>query len=209
MVGSMSELRRSTKRSVRQSTWESARRSTRVKARWNMRIRARQKINKLIMIWVSSILNMPPLNSLSPKAKLIQVISTATKHAHKSFLSWLRGFFPYFSLWVEGWLWIGWVMGFGWFECFLFFMVTGARNKLRSTLLTFLLTSLKPNTHSVCGFDYTLLNPAQILLGHFLTQSNFIKTCSQIGNLLLKLGVLFGSMEKIILERNTHFTRRG
>jgi hypothetical protein len=40
-------------------------------------------------------------------------------------------------------------MGFGWFECFLFFMVAGARNKLRSILLTFLLTSLKPNTQSI------------------------------------------------------------
>jgi hypothetical protein len=38
-------------------------------------------------------------------------------------------------------------MDFGWFECFLFFMVAGARNKLRSTLLTFLLTSLKPNSN--------------------------------------------------------------
>jgi hypothetical protein len=94
---------------------------------------------------------------------------------------------------------------FGWFECFLFFMVARARNKLRSTLLT----SLKPNTQSVCGLGCTLLNPTQILLDHFLTQSSFIKTCSQIGNLLLKLDVLFGSMEKLTLERNTCFTRRG
>jgi hypothetical protein len=86
------------------------------------------------------------------------------KHANKSFLSQLRGFFSYFSLWVEAWLWIGWVMSFGWFECFLFFMVAGARNKLRSTLLIFLLTSLKSNTQSVCGLGCTLLNPAQILL---------------------------------------------
>jgi hypothetical protein len=174
-----------------------------------MRIRTRQKINELIMIWVSSILNTPPLNSLPLEAKLIQVTSTATKHAHKSFLSRLGDFFPYFSLWVEGWLWIGWVMGFGWFECFLFLMVAGARNKLRSTLLTFLLTSLKPNIQSVCGLGYPLLNPAQILLDHFLTQSSFLKTCSQIGNLLLKLGVLFGSMEKLTLERDTCLTRRG
>jgi hypothetical protein len=33
--------------------------------------------------------------------------------------------------------------------------------------------------------------------------------CSQIGNLLLKLGVLFGSMEKLTLEKDTCFTRRG
>jgi hypothetical protein len=152
---------------------------------------------------------MPPLNSLPPEAKLIQVTSTTTKHANKSFLSWLKGFFPYFSLWVEGWLWIGWVMGFGWFECFLFFMVARARNKLRSTLLTFLLTSLKPNIQSICGLGCTLLNPTQILLDHFLTQSSFLKVRSQIGNLLLKLSVLFGSMEKLTLERNTCFTRRG
>jgi hypothetical protein len=100
-------------------------------------------------------------------------------------------------------------MGFGWFECFLSFMVARARNKLTSTLLTFLLTSLKPNTQSVCGFGCTLLNPAQILLDHFLTKSSFLKTCSQIGNLLLKLSVLFGSIEKLTLEKNTCFTRRG
>jgi hypothetical protein len=71
MVRSMSELRQNTRRSARQSTWEGARRSTRVKARQNMRIRTRRKIDKLITIWVSSILNTPPLNSLSPEAKLI------------------------------------------------------------------------------------------------------------------------------------------
>jgi hypothetical protein len=174
-----------------------------------MRIRARQKINELITICVSSILNIPPLNSLPSEAKLIQVTSTATKHAHKSFLSRLRGFFPYFSLWVEGWIWIGWVMGFDWFECLLFFMVAGARNKLGSTLLMILLTSLKPNIQSVCGLGCTLLNPAQILLDHFLTQSSFLKMCSQIGNLLLKLGVLFGSMEKLTLERERHASHGG
>jgi hypothetical protein len=137
------------------------------------------------------------------------VTSTTTKHANKNFLSRLRGFFSCFSLWVEEWLWIGWVIDFGWFECFLFFMVGGARNKLGSTLLTVILTSLKPNTQSVCGFDCTLLNSAQIFLDHLLTQSSFLKTCSQIGNLLLKLDVLFGSMEKLILERDTCFTRRG
>jgi hypothetical protein len=98
---------------------------------------------------------------------------------------------------------------FGWFECFLFVMVAGARDKLGSTILTFLLTSLKPNTQSVCGFGCTLLNPTQILLDHFLTQSSFLKTCNQIGNLLLKLVVLFGSMEKLTLERDTCFTRSG
>jgi hypothetical protein len=78
MVRSIRELRR--------STWRSARRSTRVKARRNMRISTRQEINELIMIWVSSILNIPPLNSLTLEAKLIQVTNTATNHAHKIFL---------------------------------------------------------------------------------------------------------------------------
>jgi hypothetical protein len=71
MVRSMSELRWSTRRSARQSTWKSARRSTRVWARRNTRIRLRQNIKELIMIWVSSKLSTPTLNSLSPEAKLI------------------------------------------------------------------------------------------------------------------------------------------
>jgi hypothetical protein len=204
----MSELRQSTKRSARQSTWEIVRRSSRVRARRKTRIKLRWNIKELITIWVSSILNTPPLNSLPPEVKLVQVTSMATKHANKSFLSRLRGFFACFSLWVEGWLWIGWVMGFGWFECFFFFMVAGARNKLRSTLFIFHLPSLKPNTQSVCGFGCTLLNPTQVLLNHLLTQSSFLKASSQICNLLLKLGVLFGSMEKLTLEGNTCFTRR-
>jgi hypothetical protein len=70
-----------------------------------------------------------------PEVKLIQVAGMATKHANEIFLSRLGDLFPHFSLWVEGWLWIGWVVGFGWFECFLFFMVAGAMNKLTSTLL--------------------------------------------------------------------------
>jgi hypothetical protein len=140
---------------------------------------------------------MPPLNSLPPEAKLIQVTSTTTKYAHKSFLSQLGGFFPCFSLLVKGWLWIGWVMGFGLFECFLFFMVAGARNKLRSTLHTFLLTSLKPNTQSVCGLGCTLLSPAEIFLDHFLTQSSFLKMCSQIGNLLRGTHALEGGEKTV------------
>jgi hypothetical protein len=80
------------------------------------------------------------------KAELIQVTSTATKHANKSFLSWLGGFFPYLSLGVERWLWIGWEVSFGGFECLLLFLVVGARNKLGGTLLTLVLTSLKTNT---------------------------------------------------------------
>jgi hypothetical protein len=82
----------------------------------------------------------------------------ATKHVNKSFLSWLGGFFPYFSLWAEGWLWVGWVVSFGGFNCCLLFMVGGARNKLGSTLLILILIPLNPNTQSVCGFGCTLLN---------------------------------------------------
>jgi hypothetical protein len=53
----------------------------------------------------------------------------ATKHANKSFLSRLGGFFPYFSLRVEGWLWVGWIMSFGGFDCCFLFVVGGARKK--------------------------------------------------------------------------------
>jgi hypothetical protein len=109
----------------------------------------------------------------------------ATKHANKSFLSRLGGFFPCFSLWVEGWLWVRWVVSFGGFDCCFLFVVAGAGNELGNTLLTLLLTSLKPNTQSVCGLGCTLLNPAQILLDHFLTQNSFLKTCSQISDFLL------------------------
>jgi hypothetical protein len=87
-------------------------------------------------------------------------------------------------------------------------MVARARNKHRSTILTLFLTSLKANTQSVCGLSCTLLNPAQILLDHFLTQKSLFKMCSQIGNLMLKLGVLFGSMDKLTLERGTRFAWR-
>jgi hypothetical protein len=58
----------------------------------------RREINKLITIRVSSIIKAPLLYSLATEAKLIQVTSTVTKHANKSFLSWLGGFFPYLSL---------------------------------------------------------------------------------------------------------------
>jgi hypothetical protein len=100
-------------------------------------------------------------------------------------------------------------VSFGRFDyCFLF-MVGGVRNKLRSTLLTLIFTPLKPNTQSVCRFGYILLNPVQILLNHLITQYGFLKTCNQLGNLLLKLDDLFGSMEKLTLGRDTCFTRRG
>jgi hypothetical protein len=88
-------------------------------------------------------------------------------------------------------------------------MVAGARNKLRSTLLILLITSLKPNPQSVCGFGCTVLNLTQVLLNHLLTQFSFLKSSHQIGDLLLKLGVLFDSMEKPTLERDTHFTQMG
>jgi hypothetical protein len=80
------------------------------------------------------------------ETKLIQVTSTATKHANKSFLSWLRGFFPHLSLGVEGWLWTRWVVSFGGFDYFLFLVVVGAQNKHGSTLHTLVLTHLKANT---------------------------------------------------------------
>jgi hypothetical protein len=80
------------------------------------------------------------------EGELIQVTNTATKHANKNFLSCLGVFIPYLSLRVERWLWIGWVVSFDEFECFLLFVVVGASNKLRSTLLTLVLTSLKTNT---------------------------------------------------------------
>jgi hypothetical protein len=139
------------------------------------------------------------------EAKLNQVTSTATKYANKSFLSRVGDFFPHFSLGVEGWLWIGWVVSFGGFDCFLFFVVVGGRNKLGSTLLTFVLTSLKPNTQFVSGLGCTLLNSTQIILNHLLTHNSSLKTRSQVSNLLLQLIVFFGSMEKLTLERDTHF----
>jgi hypothetical protein len=36
----------------------------------------------------------------------------------------------------EGWLWIGWVVGFGWFESFFFFVIVGAMNKLMGLLFS-------------------------------------------------------------------------
>jgi hypothetical protein len=106
----------------------------------------RQKINKLITIRVSSIIKAHLLYSPAMEAELIQVTSTATKHANRFFLSLLGGFFLT-SLGFEGWFWIGWVVSFGGFECFLLFVVVEARNKLGSTLLILVLTSLKINTN--------------------------------------------------------------
>jgi hypothetical protein len=144
MVGSITELRQNMRRSARQSARE----------------RERQKIKKLITIWVSGIIKALPLNPLAPEAKLIQVTATTTKHANKSLLSWLVGFFPHFSLRVEIRLWIWWVVGFGWFECFLFFVVVGARNKHRSTHLS------KPTPNLYVDFvtlSSTLLRSSSII----------------------------------------------
>jgi hypothetical protein len=104
-----------------------------------------------------------------PEAKLIQVTSTATKHANKSFLSQLRGFFPHFPLGVEERLWIGWVVIFGGFDCFLLLVIVGTRDKLRSTLLTLVLIPLKTNTQFICGLGCTLLNLTQVILNQFFT----------------------------------------
>jgi hypothetical protein len=87
------------------------------------------------------------LNSLVTEAKLIQVISTATKYANKSFLSQLEGFFLHISHGVKGRLWIGWVVSFGGFDCCFLFVVVGARNKLRSTLLTLIIYNYIGETH--------------------------------------------------------------
>jgi hypothetical protein len=83
-----------------------------------------------------------------------------------------------------------------WILLFHLLVVGGARNKLESTLLTLILTPLKINTQFIYGFGCTLLNPSQMLLNHHLAQNSLLKACSQIGNLLLKLGVPFGSMKK-------------
>jgi hypothetical protein len=144
-----------------------------------------------------------------PEAKLIQVTGTAIKHANKGFLSRLGGLFPHFSLRVERWLWIGWVVSFGGFDCCFLFMVVGARNKLGSTLLILVLTPLKTNTQFVSGLGCTQLNPTEIIFNHLLTHNHSLKARSQISNLLLHLGVLFGSMEKLTLERTTHLAWRG
>jgi hypothetical protein len=137
------------------------------------------------MIWVSSIIKAPLLYSVVTESKLIQVINMAIKHTNKSFLSRLGGFFPHFSLGVEGWLWIGWVVSFGGFDCFLLLVLVRARNKFGSTLLIFVLTSLKPNTQFICELGCTLFHTVQVILNHFLAHHSSLNTRSQTGNLLL------------------------
>jgi hypothetical protein len=100
---------------------------------------------------------------------------------------------------VEGWLWVGWVVSFGGFDCCFLFVIGGAGNELESTLLTLILTPLRTDTQFVCGFGCTLLNLTQILLNPFLAQNGFLKTRSQISDLVLKLSVLFVSMENLTL----------
>jgi hypothetical protein len=104
------------------------------------------------------------------------------KYANKSFLSWLGGFFPYLSLELERWLWIGCVVSFSGFEYFLLFVVVGARNKLGSTLLTFVHTSIKTNTQIVYGHGCTLFHMVQVILNHLLAHHSSLKMRSQIGN---------------------------
>jgi hypothetical protein len=94
------------------------------------------------------------------EAKLIQVTSTATKHVNKSFHSRFRNFCPHFSLGVEGWLWTGWVVSFGGFDCFLLFVVVGGRNKFGSSLLTLVLTPLKTNTQFI--YEFYVLSSTQL-----------------------------------------------
>jgi hypothetical protein len=94
-------------------------------------------------------------------------------------------FFSHFPFGVEGRLWIGWVESFGGFDCFLLLVLVGARNKLRSSLLTLVLTPLKANIQFVCGFGCTLLNPTQIILNHLLAHNSSLKKRSQVRNLLL------------------------
>jgi hypothetical protein len=139
-------------------------------------------MNKLITIRVSSIIKASLLYSLATEAEMIQVTSTATELANKSFLSWFEGFFPYLSLGVERWLWIGWVVNFGGFDFFLLFEVVGARNKVGSNLLTLVLTSLKTSTQFVCGLGCTLFHTVQVILNHLLAHHNSLKMRSQIGN---------------------------
>jgi hypothetical protein len=106
------------------------------------------------------------------------VTRAATKHVNVNFLTWIWGIFLHTSHGVEGWHGIGWLVGFDGFQCFFLFVIIGARNKLGSTLFTFILTSLKTNPQFVCEFGCTLLNSTQILPNHFLTHNGSLKTFS-------------------------------
>jgi hypothetical protein len=178
--------------------------SMRRTVRRSMRVSTRRKINELIIIWVSRIIKVPLLNSLVPEPNLIHVTSMATKHANKSFLSWLGGFFLHTSHGVKGWLGIGWVASFGGFDGFLRFVVVGGRNKPRITLLILVLTSLKANTQFVCGYGCSSIHPQSVSCSQYFSQVE--KSNRQPPSLV---SVLFGSMEKLTLEKITHLPRSG
>jgi hypothetical protein len=69
-------------------------------------------------------------------------------------------------------------VSFGGFDCCFLFLVGGARNNLRTWL-----HSPQPGSNPALSFS---------------PQNSFLKASTQIGNLLLKLGILFGSMEKTV-----------
>jgi hypothetical protein len=77
-----------------------------------------------------------------------------------------------------------WIVSFNGFDCFLLFVLVRGRKKLESTLLTLVLTSLKPNTQFTCGFGCTIFHSVHVL-NHFLTHHSSLKTRSQICILLL------------------------
>jgi hypothetical protein len=134
--------------------------------------------------------------------------STATKYANKSFLSQLGGFFPCSSLWVEGWLWVGWVVSFAGFDCCFLFVVGGLRMNL-GALFSPLSSHLSKPTHNLY-VDLVALSSTRLKSSSIIFSLKIVfKAHSQISNLLLKLGVLFDSMEKLTLERGTCFTWRG
>jgi hypothetical protein len=81
---------------------------------------------------------------------------------------------------------------FGWFDCLLPFVVVRARNELRSILLVFFsyLSNPIPNLYvDLVAYSSTLLKSSLIIFS-------------------LKM-VLFGTMEKLTLERDTCFTWSG
>jgi hypothetical protein len=99
-------------------------------------------------------------------------------------------------------------VSFGGFDCCFLFVVGGAGNELKSILLTFFshLSNPTPNLYvDLVAHSSTLLKSSSMIFA----QNGFLKMRSQISDLLLKLRVLFGSMDKLTLERDTHFTRRG
>jgi hypothetical protein len=76
-------------------------------------------------------------------------------------------------------------VSFGEFDCFQLLVVVGARNKLGSTLLTLVLTSLEANAQFICELGCTLFHTVQVILNPFFTHHSSLNTRSQIANLLL------------------------